>query len=260
MLIAAPLRRIVAADPMLDAFKRLFASRSAAHDWRTVSGWARSQHYTFKTVKESQGFAIEGCFGQAPWRAEWGPPQRGYITSRELRLRMELSLPPDLQLMVISRTLQEVLEHQTFEDFTQGNQTYVGSAVPEEMRWLAMWPRAALSGHRELRQHFSALGVDAALAGSWVDGALGLQLLAARQALLQDSPAFIVMCNRGRLYLRMALPQPSSALLAEALAVFGVAAQQLLTVVGREQDAEDWPSTASSAWQSQMPEDHDLPR
>lgn len=245
---------------MLDAFKRLFKSTSAASDWRALSGWARSQHYTFKTVKESDGFVVDGSFGPSPWRAEWGPPQRSYIASRELRLRMELALPPDLQLMVISRSLQEALEHQTFEDFTQGNQTYVGSAVPEEMRWLAMWPRAALSGHKELRQNFSSLGVDASLAGSWVDGALGLQLLAARQGLLKDGPAFILMCNRGRLYLRMEMPTPSSTRLAEAVAVFGVAAQQLLSALGREQDAEDWPSTASAAWQTQFPPDTDPSR
>jgi hypothetical protein len=146
---------------MLDSLKRLFSGKSAGPDWRTVSGWARSQHYAFKRVREADGFAIDGGFGKLPWRLEWGPPQRSYIPTRELRLRMELGLPADLQMMLLSLSLLEALERQTFDDFTQSNQTYVGSAVPEEMRWLAMWPRAARAGPRAPRRPGSAGGAGA---------------------------------------------------------------------------------------------------
>lgn len=238
---------------MLDAFKRIFSSKPAGPDWRQVSGWARSQQYAFKTVREHGGFAIDGAFGRLPWRLEWGPPQRGYVKTRELRLRMELALPPDLQMMVLNRTLLELLEHQTFEDFTQGTQTYVGSAIPEEMRWLAMWPRAPLNGQRDLRQHFAALGPDPALAGAWLEGALGLQLLGVRDTLLKAAPPFMLMTGRGRLYLRMELPEAEAQPLADAVGVFGVAAQQLLRVTGQAIDERDWSTTALAAWQDGLP-------
>lgn len=238
---------------MLDAFKRMFTGKPPGPDWRTVSGWAKSQQFVFKRVREPEGFAIDGNFGSLPWRLEWGPPQRSYIPTRELRLRMALDLPADLQMMVLSRSLLEHLEHQTFEDFTQSTQTYVGSAVPEEMRWLAMWPRAALAGQRELRQHVAALGVDPAFAETWIDGALGKQLLSAADGLLKPQPAFLLMCHRGRLYLRMELAEADSPVLADAVALFAVAAQQALRTAGRVADARDWSSTASAAWNAQLP-------
>lgn len=237
---------------MLDAIKRMFGGRPPGPDWSPVSGWAKSQHYAFKLVREAEGFAIDGRFGSLPWRLEWGPPQRDYIPGRELRLRMELGLPPDLQMMVLSRSLLEALEHRTFEEFTQGNQTYMGSAVPEEMRWLAMWPPATLAGQRELRQHVAALGVDPAFAETWVEGPLARQILAAVAGLLRERPPLLMMVHRGRLYLRMALPEATSAALAEAVALFGVAAQQALRTAGRTLDERDWSNTA---WQTQMPAD-----
>jgi hypothetical protein len=235
---------------MLDAFKRMFSGKSAeGPDWRSVSGWARSRRYAFKRVSEAEGFALDGSFGEQPWRLEWGPPQRSYIATRELRIRMELGLPADLQMMVLTRSLLEKLEHQTFEDFTQSTQTYMGSAVPEEMRWLAMWPRAALPGQRELRQLCAVLGPDPDFAGSWVEGALGLQLTGAREGLLAGQPPFMLMCNRGRLYLRMELPVAQAEQVAEAVDLFGVAAQQVLRAVGRAAEARTWSSTAADAWQ-----------
>ena len=45
----------------------------------------------------------------------WGAPQREYITGPELRMRLDLKLMPDLQLMVIERQLMDALERIVFE-------------------------------------------------------------------------------------------------------------------------------------------------
>ncbi len=225
----------------------MFSARPAGPDWREVSAWAREQGFVFKQVPESAGFAIDGRFDEQPWRLEWGPPQRRYVRSRELRIRMELSLQQEKQMMVLSRSLLDLLEQETFDDFTQGTQTYVGSSVPEEMRWLAMWPRASLSGQRELRQQFAALGVMPEVAGSWVEGPLAAQLLLARHGLLRAQPPFMLMCHRGRLYLRMELGEVGVAELAEAVEIFAVAAQQVLRLEEREAEAGTWVSAAAAA-------------
>ncbi len=233
---------------MLDAIRRIFSSKPAGPDWRVESGWAKAQGFAFKQVSESAGFAIDGKFGDLPWRLEWGPPQRRYVTTRELRMRMELSLHQDPSMMVLSRSLLDLLEQETFDDFTQGTQTYVGSSVPEEMRWLAMWPRAALSGQREVRQHFAALGVVPDVAGSWLEGPLATQLMAALSGLLRAEPPFMLMCHRGRLYLRMELPEAGATDLAEAVAIFAVAAQQILRLEGRGSEAAEWSTSALASW------------
>ncbi|MEO8279262.1 MAG: hypothetical protein ABI564_06185 [Ideonella sp.] len=235
---------------MLDAIRRIFSGKPAGPDWRSESGWAKAQGFAFKQVPDSAGFAIDGQFDDRAWRLEWGPPQRRYVQTRELRMRMELSLRQDPSMMVLSRRLLDLLEQETFDDFTQGTQTYVGSSVPEEMRWLAMWPRASLSGQREVRQHFAALGVLPDVAGSWLEGRLGSQLLAAQPGLLRAAPPFMLMCHRSRLYLRMELAEIGSTDLAEAIAIFAVAAQQLLRLEGRESEGAAWTATALASWQA----------
>src|SRR5438093_8478212 len=89
-------------QPMLDAIKRWISGGPPGPDWAGVSGWAQKQGYSFKRAKDDQGFVIDGAFGTRPWRLEWGPPQRAYIPTTELRLRMELQLPSDLQMLVMS--------------------------------------------------------------------------------------------------------------------------------------------------------------
>ena len=48
--------------------------------------------------------------GATPWRLEWGPSQRPYIQGQELRIRAELGLSSELQLVLMNRALQEAME------------------------------------------------------------------------------------------------------------------------------------------------------
>lgn len=230
---------------MLDTIRRLFSGRPAGPDWRAVSGWAKAQRHVFKRVPESEGFAVDGCHGSFGWRLEWGPPQRSYIATRELRLKADLGLPPDLQMMVLSRALLDQLEHQTFEDFTQGTQTYVGAEMPEEMRWVAMWAQVPLPGRRELRQSFAAFGVNLEAAGAWLEGPLEAALLAAQYDLLERQLPFLLMCHRGRIYLRMEMPQPDVPLLRRAVHLHEIAARRAMHLTGRSAETADWQGAAS---------------
>lgn len=245
---------------MLDAFKRLLSGRPAAPDWRAVSDWAASHKLTFKREHEGEGFVIDGGLDSKPWRLEWGPPQRVYIEGRELRLRMELGLPSNLQLLLMSQPLLETLESQMFERYTETTQTVIDGATPEEMRWLAMFSKVTYKADRDVRMRFGLVGSPALSAASWVEGALVQQLEEAGRGFLKKEPSFLVMVLRGRVYLRMQMLEPEVPMIAQAVSLFETAVIQAVRVASNAGDSsDDWPTTASSsAWQTQL--DPDLPK
>ena len=240
---------------MLDAIKRLFSGRPPGPDWGGVSSWAQKQGYGFKRAKDDEGFVIDGAFGVRPWRLEWGPPQRAYIPTQELRIRMELQLPSDLQMLVMSRPLLEKLERETFERFTESTPTQIDVATPEEMRWLAMYPKVQLELGKNAKAHFGGVALNPKTAAAWIDAAVAEQLGQAVKTLLREDPPFVLMTLRGRVYLRMQMDDPDPASVAQAVSVFQAGAQAALRVGGGLSESNaDWPSTASSAWQQIPPE------
>jgi hypothetical protein len=242
---------------MLNAIKRWISGTPPGPDWADISGWAQKQGHGFKRARDDEGFVVDGSFGARSWRLEWGPPQRAYITAHELRLRMELQLSSNLQMLVMSRPLMEMLEKETFERYTQSNQTLIDVSTPEEMRWLAMFPKATLDLPRSVRGQFGAVASDPAAAVAWVDAPLGQQLAAASLNLLRDAPPFVLMTLRGRVYMRVQLEEPDAVRVAQALSLFEAAVQAALRVAsGVHEPPGDFPTTSSTAWQTDiLPED-----
>jgi len=242
---------------MLDAIKRLISGRPDGPDWRAVSEWARDNKMAFKRVREEEGFVIDGGMDSKPWRLEWGAPQRFYIEGHELRLRMELGLPPNLQVLLLSQPLRETLERQTFERFTESTQTVIDGATPEEMRWLAMFAKVTFAASKAVRMRFGLVGNTPQVAASWVEGALARQLEEASGNLLAQEPPFVLMLLRGRVYLRLQLASPDLASVKQAVGLFEVAVLQAVRVAGGmgagdSGAASGWPSTSSTAWQTQL--------
>ncbi len=242
---------------MLDAIKRWLTSEPPPSGWEEIAAWTKKQGFPFKTTKDGDGFVIEGGFAERPWRLEWGPPQRSYIATRELRIRMELGLPASMQMMLMSRPLMETLERETFERYTEGMQTQIDVSTPEEMRWLAMFPKAAPAFGRELRALVGVVANDPQVGVQWADGLLAQRLEAVAQTLLSDPSALLMMTLRGRLYLRLELPDPRPAPVAAAVALFEAGAQAAVHALETQAEAHPgWQSTASTAWQTQLdPED-----
>jgi hypothetical protein len=244
---------------MLDAFKRLISRPPRGPDWREVSEWAKRNKLGFKRESEGTGFAVIGGLDSKPWRLEWGPPQRNYIEGHELRLRMELSLSPNLQMLLISQPLLETLERETFERFTESTQTVIDGATPEEMRWLAMFPKVPYKGSKDVRLRFGLVGNVPAETASWVEGALARQMEEAAVGFLKNEPPFVLMLLRGRVYLRLQMPEPDVSAMAQSIAVFETAVLQALRVAGAEKGSE-WSSTGSTAWQTQLGPEEDPKR
>lgn len=243
---------------MLNAIKRWISGTPAGPDWSEVSEWAKQQGYGFKRAKEGEGFVLDGAFGDRPWRLEWGPPQRTYIAGRELRIRMELGLPSHLQMLVMSRSLMEMLEKETFERYTESNQTVIDFSTPEEMRWLAMFPKASLDLPKNIKASFGAVANEPDLAAQWVDASFAEQLVQAATNLLAEQPPFVLMTLRGRVYMRLQMLAPDTRPMGQAVRLFHAAAQAAQRVGGgmHEGPSGDWPTTASTAWQTDvMPED-----
>lgn len=243
---------------MFDALKRWIAGDAEGADWRAAAAWAAQRRAQFKRSRDGAGFVVEAGFGAGRWRLEWGPPQRSYIAGRELRLRAELGLPHELNMLVLSRALMEELERGAFEQYTAQTQTRIDDAMPEEMRWLAMFQKLALD--RELRQHFGAVALPAKAGEGWLSGPLAGQLTAASRGVLDGAQPFVLMTLRGRLYLRMQLDAPDAAAIDAAVAIFETAAAQaVLAAEGIAETHDAGPATATTAWQTQFPP-HDAGR
>jgi hypothetical protein len=239
---------------MLESFKRLFGKQG--HDRRDLSAvveWAERRGYGFKRARGEDGFVIDGVLEGKSWRLEWGPPQRDYIYDHELRLRMELALSPDLQMLLLSRPLMDALERQTYELFTDSVQTQMGSATPEEMRWLVMFPKLNLAPLKALRGRFGGVASTPATGMAWIEGPLANQLEARLDGLLNGDPPFVLMTLRSRAYLRLQLVSPTPQAIGEAIALFETAVAQALRVGGHGGDAgSGWghSSGGATAWQT----------
>jgi len=243
---------------MLNAIKRWIAGDQPANDWPEVMAWAQKQGHGFKRAKEDEGFVLDGSVAGRPWRLEWGPPQRAYITGHELRLRMELQLPSGLQMLVMTRALMESLERETFERYTESNQTLIDVSTPEEMRWLAMFPKVNFDIPKPVRSHYAGVAADPVAAANWVDAEFGQQLVNAAADVLREQPPFVLMTLRGRVYLRLQLEEPSPAALEQIIQLFQSAAAGALRAANSMTDTQnqEWPTTASTAWHTDiMPEE-----
>ncbi|MGL6110224.1 MAG: hypothetical protein ACRC2B_09025 [Rubrivivax sp.] len=154
-------------------------------------------------MREIEGFVIDGRTGATPWRLEWGPSQRPYITGQELRLRADLAVPRDLQALVLNRELMESMERAVFEEYVEDVQTRIDTTTPPEMRWLVMFPKLTGAELKMLREGYGALSSHKPWLLQWLAGALSQTLAALPTA--AERP-LVLMIGRQRLSLRTALP------------------------------------------------------
>jgi hypothetical protein len=206
---------------MVNPFRRWFGGSREGGGWPELAQWARSNGQRFAPVRDGSGFAIEASDGAA-WRLEWGPPQRHYFSDGELRIRAEVGAIGDLQMLVMSRDLMALLEQQVFDESTDGTETRMDDDLPEEMRWLVLYPKVPRAVLGALRERFGALSNLPRAAGSWLEGPLASQL-EATASWLSAKQSLVLVVQRGRLTLRCALAQPELPSLKAALALFGVA-------------------------------------
>lgn len=229
--------------------KHWLVARANAARWRPIQDWAETRGAEFAQTREGQGFVIEqhkAALGRL--RIEWGEPQRSYMPGPELRMRCEMGLHPDLQLMVLCRVLMETLENAVFEAYTDTLKTRVDTDTPEEMRWLVMFPKLGNVSSQLVRQRFGIVGVTKDLAHDWIEGELSAALAQASQDLLPEGHPFVLMCMRGNLYLRTAMAEPELPKVQALVKLLECAAREAQRAAVKLQDGGAWPTTTSIAW------------
>jgi hypothetical protein len=228
--------------------------RASAAQCKPISDWAQSRGGSFTLTEDGEGFLIEEPTNAlGPLRVEWGMPQRDYIDGQELRLRQELRLLPDLQMLLIERELLDVLERAVFEAYTDTLQTRMDTDTPEEMRWLVMFSKAEQWKSKVARSRFSACAVTRELAEAWVNSSLGEALAVAAQDLVPAGQPFVMLTQRGNLYLRTRMTEPGIEPIRTLVRLAETAAREAQQLQLRLGEQGLWQSTSSMAFSPTAP-------
>ena len=193
---------------MFERLKKVFALRDAGSDRPdtadAVSKWAGTKGFVLTGPSEGTGFALSGKIGNKPWKLERGKSTRDYIRGEELRARAELQLNDDVAVLIMNRPLKEVLEKRAYAIFTDTLQTTADLSLPEEMRWLAMYPEAGWDAlPPAFWKRYSVMAEKREQAMIWISPHLAELLMNWPDPATNAQVPFVLMILRGKAYLRM---------------------------------------------------------
>jgi hypothetical protein len=238
---------------MLETLRRWLGHKPPTLRLHGVEHWARTHGAIFRRVRNGEGFVVEGTQRNLRWRVEWGASHRPYVSGRELRVLAEMGLHRDLQALVLNRKLLEQSESAVFEQYVEGVQTSIDTQTPTEIRWLVMYPKLTPTELRGLDPRFGAVSSVKPWLMQWLGGPLTPALLAAGPLLRENDP-FVLAIGRGRLTLRLAMPEPDPDAMNRWLQLFLLAALEAKRVAGDWQDSGFAPTSARpSAWGAEEP-------
>jgi hypothetical protein len=198
-----------------------------------VSEWAATQGFGF-SVDGLQGIALEGKVNGKPWRLQLGRPTRNYILGEEVRARAELDLDGDVAVLVMNRPLKEALEKRAYQIYTDSLQTSVDSAMPEEMRWLAMFDEVGWDSlPPPFWERYAVMTDRRENALAWVDPSLADLMLNWPAPAPSAEVPFMVLLLNGKAYLRMEYTPADLLTLQHAAHIFTSACESAQTLANR---------------------------
>ena len=236
---------------MSELFRRWLpdsAEGPAAGSWPEARAWAVRHGHRFAVGRGGEGFVVESSASGSPCRIEWGPSQRNYIAGQELRVRIDLGASTGLQMLAVSRELLLRLENDVFEQFTEGTETRMDDATPEEMRWVVLYPQVPATVLGPLASRFGLLSNKPRASTLWLEEGLASALAASVSWHARGAPTVLVM-QRGRFVLRMGLAEPSVAEL-EGAFTLGMAAAAAARRVVADMARSPASSQRPSVWES----------
>ncbi len=191
-----------------------------------VAGWAAGLGYTHEGFAEGKGFSVSGKVSGKPFKLERGRSSRDYIRGEELRARGELKVNDDVSVLIMNRPLKEALEKKAYQMYTDTLQTTADPSLPEEMRWLAMYPEAGWDGVPEgFWSRYSVLADQKEQAQQMVTPQVAELLMSWPRPAPDDQVPFILMVLRGKSYLRMQYTPADLPTLQHAALIFTAASE-----------------------------------
>lgn len=219
---------------MFERLKKVFVQRGAATPTAAsadpVSEWAGTQGFSFTGIGEGKGFALAGKIGGKAWKLERGRSSRDYIRGDELRARAELKVNDDASVLIMNRPLKDALEKRAYQMYTDTLQTTADPSLPEEMRWLAMYPEVGWEGPSPaFWKRYSVLADRREHALAWVDTHLAELLMSWPDPGPGTQIPFMLILLRGKMYLRMQYTPADMPTLEHAAQIFTCACEAALT-------------------------------
>lgn len=218
---------------MFERFRKVFVQGRAdapAPDWAdAVSEWASTHGFFYTGSGDGKGFSVTGAVGNKPWKMERGRSSRDYILGEELRARAELKVHDDASVLIMNRPLKDALEKRAYQMYTDTLQTTAGPRLPEEMRWLAMYPEVGWDSLSEaFWTRYSIMAEHRSHALAWIDPHLAGLLMSWPEPAPDAQVPFIMMLLRGKAYLRMQYTPADMPTLEHAAAVFTSACESAI--------------------------------
>lgn len=225
---------------MFDRIKKAFspAARQPAEETASsshplhgrASEWAATQGFGFSVDPTGRGVSLEGHVSGRPWRLQLGSPSRDYIRGREIRARAQLRIAEDAAVLVMNRQLKEALERQAYRIYTDNLQTSLGSRLPEEMRWLAIYDEVRWDTLPvEFSARYAIMSARRESAMAWLSPAVVRLILGwPEPAPLAEVP-FVMLLRGGKAYLRMEYSPADLATLQQAALIFAAACESAIS-------------------------------
>ncbi len=208
-------------ERLKNALTGSFAVETARSHADPVSEWAGMQGLAYTGSGDGKGFSLKGQIAGRPWRLERGKASRQYIEGEEVRARAELAIHEEISVLIMNRPLKEVLEKRTYQMYTDSLQTTADPNLPEELRWLAMYPEVGWSGLSDaFWVRYAVMADQREHAVAWITPALAHLMLSWPEPGPAPEVPFILMIMRGKLYLRMQYTPADMPTLEHASTVF----------------------------------------
>ena len=229
---------------MFDRLKKVFGAPAAPSakvaampvaPTDAASEWASTQGFSYTGMGEGKGFTMTGKVAGRPWKLERGRSSRDYIHGEELRARAELNINDDASVLIINRPLKDALEKRAYQMYTDTLQTTADPNLPEEMRWLAMYPEVGWDSLDKLFwERYAVLADDRDHALAVLDQNLADLLMTWPEPSPDDQVPFMLMLLRGKGYLRMQYTPADMPTLEHAARIFTSTCESAVAGLGTD--------------------------